>query len=802
MKRIFFLFSLLATLTGNSFAFATTPKPAAVKKPRTKFSDKRFAPVDAVINDYVAKQQIPGAVLLIGQKGKVIYRKAYGHRSLQPSLEPMTVNTIFDIASLTKSVATATSVMRMLELGQIRLNDPVSRYLPELGNNGKEEITIRQLLTHYSGLRPDLDLRQPWSGSDTAFRMIAAEKPVLPVGAQFLYSDINFEILGYLVERISNLSLDKYASVHIFKPLKMEHTSFLPPHTWTKDIAPTQFDENHVMLRGVVHDPTARRMGGVAGHAGLFSTAGDLSKLAQALLDGKNVLSRATIEKMTTPQQPPTSTNLRGLGWDIDTPFASNRGELLPVGSFGHTGFTGTSLWIDPLSKTYVILLTNSVHPNGPLPGGPTVALRTKIMTAVTAALKLDVNADGMKRLAMITGYNEAAVGSHRPVSRNGKVLNGIDMLEGSNFEQIRGKRELTKVGLLTNQTGIDIEGRRTIDVIATAPGIKLAALFSPEHGAVGALDTTDIGNSTDSVSGVPIYSVYGNTDAARRPPPDVLKKLDAIVVDIQDVGARFYTYETSVGYFLEAAANAGVEIFVLDRPNPIGGVIVQGPVSDIKESFTNFHPIPARHGMTMGELARMFDGERKLGAKLTVIPMQGWVRGDWFDSTGQLWVNPSPNMRNLDEATLYTGVALIEGTNVSVGRGTDTPFEVVGAPWMKAREFADYLNARQISGVRFVPITFSPKSSNYTDQKCNGVNVIVTDRYALDAPELGVELASAILKLYPKDYKPERMIQLMGNTEVYQAILAGNDPRRIADDWRDGLGQFQQVRSKYLIYK
>jgi uncharacterized protein YbbC (DUF1343 family)/CubicO group peptidase (beta-lactamase class C family) len=690
----------------------------------------------------------------------------------------------------------------MLELGQIRLNDPVARYLPELGNNGKEEITIRQLLTHYSGLRPDLDNRQPWTGSDTALRMIAGEKPVVPTGTQFLYSDINYEILGYLVERISKLSLDKYASVHVFQPLKMEHTTFLPPRTWTKDIAPTEFDENHVMLRGIVHDPTARRMGGIAGHAGVFSTAGDLAKFAQALLDGNKLLSRATIEKMTTPQQPPTSTNLRGLGWDIDSPFASNRGELLPVGSFGHTGFTGTSLWIDPLSKTYVILLTNSVHPNGPLPGAPTVALRTKVMTAVTAALKLDVDGDGMKKLATITGYNEAAAGSHRPVSRNGKVLNGIDVLEASNFEQLRGKRELTRVGLLTNHTGLDLDGRRTIDVIATAPGIKLAALFSPEHGVGGELDTTDVHNSTDSVTGLPIYSVYGNTDAARRPKPDALKNLDAIVIDIQDVGARFYTYESSMGYFLEAAANAGVEVFVLDRPNPISGVIVQGPVSDIKPSFVNYHPVPPRHGMTMGELAKMYNAERKIDAKLTVIPMQGWMRGDWFDATNQVWVNLSPNMRSLNEATLYTGVAMIEGTKISVGRGTDTPFEVVGAPWMKSREFADYMNARQISGVRFVPVTFTPKSSNYADQLCYGVNIIVTDRYALDAPELGVELASAVIKLYSKDYKPDRMIELVGNTAAFQAILAGNDPRRIADDWRDGLEQFQQVRSKYLIYK
>ncbi|MCU1285567.1 MAG: hypothetical protein JWO13_1917 [Acidobacteriales bacterium] len=806
MKRVFALVLGILLLAPQTFSLTAPAKPRTKTIKKDPLStDKRFKSTDAVIDDYVKKNLIPGAVLLVGQKGKILYRKAYGNRSLQPTVEPMTVDTIFDIASLTKCVATTTSVMRLLQLGQIRLNDPVSRYLPELGNNGKEDITIRQLMTHYSGLRPDLDLRQPWNGSDTAMRMIIAEKPTSPVGAQFVYSDINFEILGFLVERLSGLSLDKYSSVHVFQPLKMTRTSYLPPHDWIKNIAPTQFDEQHVMLRGIVHDPTARRMGGVAGHAGLFSTASDLSIFAQALLSGDKILSRAVIEKMSTPQTPPTSTSVRGLGWDIDTPFASNRGELLPIGSFGHTGFTGTSLWIDPFSKTYVILLTNSVHPNGPLPGGPTVALRTKVMTAITAALKLDVDLDSptMKKAASITGYNEAAVGSHRPVSRNGKVFNGIDMLESSNFEQIRNKRETTRIGLLTNQTGIALDGRRTIDVLANAPGVKLTAIFSPEHGAVGEQDTTDIKqNPADAKTSVPIYSVYGTGDASRRPSAEVLKTLDAVVIDIQDVGARFYTYETSMGYFLEAAASAGIEVYVLDRPNPIGGVLVQGPVANTEFSFVNYHAIPPRHGMTLGELARFYNTERKINAKLTVIPMQGWIRGDWFDATNEMWVNPSPNMRNLNEATLYTGVALVEGTNVSVGRGTDTPFEVVGAPWMKSRELADYLNGRQIAGVRFVPTTFTPASAVYAKQLCNGVNVIVTDRYALDAPELGVELASAFIKLYPKDYKPEKMIRLLSNTAAFQSLLSGTDPRRIADDWRDDLDQFMQLRSKYLIYK
>ncbi|PYJ27262.1 MAG: hypothetical protein DME89_09685, partial [Verrucomicrobia bacterium] len=292
-------------------------------------------------------------------------------------------------------------------------------------------------------------------------------------------------------------------------------------------------------------------------------------------------------------------------------------------------------------------------------------------------------------------------------------------------------------------------------------------------------------------------------TDAARRPSPDVLKQFDAIVVDIQDAGVRFYTYETTLGYFLEGAGKAGVEVFVLDRPDPITGSFVQGPMPDPgRESFVSYGAVPVRHGMTMGELAKMYNSERNISAKLTIIPIEGWMRGDWFDSTALGWVNPSPNLRSLTEATLYPGVALVEGTNVSVGRGTETPFELLGAPWIHGRELAQYLNAREISGVRFVPVSFTPNASNYAGQKCEGVNIVVVERNAFDAPELGIELASALHKLYPEQFHMERMIELLLNQRVYDALTQGVDPRRIAEDWREPLERFQEIRQKYLIYK
>jgi len=762
---------------------------------------ERFAPVDMVVRNAILQQLIPGAVVLVGHDGKVVYRKAFGSRSVDPVIEPMTVDTIFDMASLTKVMATTSSVMRLVQLGQIKLNDPVAKYIPEFAQNGKEDVTIRQLLTHYSGLRADLDLKPEWSGQEEGYRLANAEKLVTPPGSTFLYSDINFIVLGELVQRVSRLALNMYAESFVFSPLGMTTTRFLPPQSWFLRLAPTTKDERSgVMLRGVVHDPAARMMGGVAGHAGVFSTADDTARFAQALLNGGSpVWSRLIVEKMTTPQQPPNLTVLRGLGWDIDSPFSSNRGELLPVGSFGHTGFTGTSLWIDLTTDTYIVLLTNAVH----LKQGNVIALRTEVATAVTGALQLNVAESQKVRLARITGYNEAGAGSRRIVTRNGDVKTGVDMLEERNFDALKvAGVAKPRVGLVTNQTGVDSQGRRTIDVLAHAPQVQLTAIFSPEHGVQGTADTTDIANSKDSSTGVTVYSVYGDTDAKRRPSPDAIRNLDVLVFDIQDAGARFYTYEATLGYFLEAAAKAGKPIIVLDRPNPVNGAYVQGPVSDAgQESFMNYHNVAVRHGMTIGELAKLYNSERRINANLTVVPMKGWMRGDWFDSTGLEWVNPSPNLRNLEQATLYPGVALIEGTNVSVGRGTDTPFQVIGAPWIKSKQLAAYLNARLITGVRFVPAEFTPASSTYSGQLCGGVSIILTNRETLDAPEFGVELASALHKLYPQQFELAKMNVLLVNQAALQGLQNGEDPRRIAEDWRDGLDKFMQVRAKYLLY-
>ncbi|HEV2444534.1 MAG TPA: serine hydrolase domain-containing protein, partial [Candidatus Sulfopaludibacter sp.] len=376
------------------------------------------AAADRAIDEAIAQNRLPGAVLLVGHNGQVVYQKAYGHRALVPRQEAMTLDTVFDLASLTKVIATTSSMMKLFEQGRFRLNDKVTDYIPEF-QNGKSDITIRNLFTHFSGLRPDVPLEQPWSGYDTGIRLACTDPPAGPPGARFVYSDINFELLGEIVHRLSGQTLAEYARQNIFLPLGMKETMFQPPASLVPRIAPTEREpKDGLPLRGVVHDPTARRMGGIAGHAGLFSTAADLSRFAQMMLnggelEGVRVFDPLTAQKFTEPQSPPDQPILRGLGWDIDSPYSSNRGELFPIGSYGHTGFTGTSIWIDPSTKTYVILLANSVHPTL----RPAITpLRAKVATIAAAAV--GIREPGV----LLTGYNEVQIGPgyRREVGRNG----------------------------------------------------------------------------------------------------------------------------------------------------------------------------------------------------------------------------------------------------------------------------------------------------------------------------------------------------------------------------------------------
>src|SRR5918996_226184 len=382
-------------------AVASTRQPHA-QSSGTAESASRFAPIASIVNDAIGRHELPGAVVLVGRSDELLYHAAFGNRAVLPSIEPMTEDTIFDVASLTKVVATTTSVMQLVEQGRIRLNDTVAQFIPEFARHGKERITIRHLLTHTSGLRPDLDLAVEFEGADEAIRRAADETPTAAPGERFIYSDINFFLLGDIVRRVAGERLDRYAREHIFEPLGMAETAFLPPESWRPLVAPTERcrpltwpcaagDAAVPFLRGIVHDPTARRMGGVAGHAGLFSTASDLARFCRMLLAGgklgaTRILSPLTIERMTEPSTPAAMREVRGLGWDIETTYSANRGDLFSAGSFGHTGFTGTSLWMDPRTASYVIFLSNRVHPDGK---GDVTPLRGKVATVAAAAISM-----------------------------------------------------------------------------------------------------------------------------------------------------------------------------------------------------------------------------------------------------------------------------------------------------------------------------------------------------------------------------------------------------------------------------
>jgi uncharacterized protein YbbC (DUF1343 family)/CubicO group peptidase (beta-lactamase class C family) len=806
IKPIFIL-----VLAQSVWAQAPVARPESVS-----VSSERLAQMDGVIAEEIANKHLPGAVVLVGRKGRVVWRKSYGSRALEPTREAMTTDTIFDLASLTKIVATATSIMILVERGKVRLSDPVSVYIPELKGEGRERITIEQLLTHVSGYAPDFDLRDRWTGYDEAIKRLINEPLRNPPGTRFTYSDVGFIALGEVVARASGMPLDQFAQKNIFGPLRMTDTGFRPNVTLKARIAPTEKRraqlsylgdtsanvgaEGEVWLRGQVHDPTSYRMNGVAGHAGLFSTANDLAIYCQMILNrgsygGVRILAPLTVAEMTRPRVVSSGGATRGLGWDINTTFSTNRGDLFPLGSFGHTGFTGTSLWIDPASDMFVVFLSNRVHPDGKGDVGP---LRGRVASIVAGAVTDTVVVERAREQAG-KYYNEVVQSLEKFAARNEgtgstKVLTGIDVLERDNFKQLAGMR----IGLITNHTGRDREGRQTIDVLNKAQGVKLVALFSPEHGIRGIADEK-VSDSKDEATGLPIYSLYGET---RRPKPEQLKDLDALVFDIQDVGVRFYTYISTLGYILEEAAKVKLPVVVLDRPNPIGGVDVDGPIADgDKLSFISYHTIPTRHGLTIGELAQLFNRQRNIGADVRVIKLEGWQRSMWFDETNLTWVNPSPNMRSLTEATLYPGVGLLETTNVSVGRGTDTPFEIVGAPWMQGDKLADLLNQRGLEGVRFVPVRFTPNASVFKGEQCGGVNIVVTDRAAFRPLLTGIEIALALRKLYPNEWKVDSYLRLLANADTLERVKRGDSARDIVASWNNALQEFRKARAEILLY-
>jgi uncharacterized protein YbbC (DUF1343 family) len=746
--------------------------------------------LEAAAREAVEAAQTPGVVILVGQGERDLYRQAVGARALAPAREAMTLDTVFDVASLTKVVATVPAVLALWEDGRLDLDAPLGRYLPEYAGPEYAAVTIRRILTHAAGF-PDLPQREAVArGFPDAARALAAQGLRSAPGEAFRYSDTGFILLAEVVRRVSGEPLDRLVERRFYRPLGMRDTRFRPPAAWRSRIAPTE-RVNGLILRGVVHDANARLLGGVAGHAGLFSTADDLARFSRMLLDGGRARGRRylrpdTVRAMFEPHV--TGETTRALGWDIASPYSRALGSFFRPGSLGHTGFTGTALWLDPGTRSFVIILSNRVHPDGK---GDAVELRRRVSAAVGARLF------GGGEPPPVTLAAEALAPAAEPRGPGGgRTRSGLDQLVAQGFGPLAGRM----VGLVTNQTGVDAQGRRGIDLLAAAPGATLRALFSPEHGLQGQLDAT-VPHGRDAPSGLPVFSLYG---ATRRPTPEMLAGIDTLVFDIQDVGVRFYTYLATLLYVLEEAARHGIAVVVLDRPNPLTGRAVEGPVMDPDlRSFTAPHALPVRTGLTIGEFARLVVAEREIPVRLTVVPLDGWSRGLWYDETGLPWVNPSPNIRSPLQALLYAGLGLLEMTNLSVGRGTDTPFEVVGAPWITDPEaLAGAMNARGLPGARFEPASFMPQGSVYKGELLGGVRLRVTDREAIRPVTVALALARELMERYPARFRPEAIQTLLVSRATMWALLRLEPLERIRRRAEAEREQFLRRRAPHLLYR
>ena len=672
-------------------------------------SAERLARIDEAVLASIERKETPGAVVLVGRKGRVVYRKAFGDRAVAPKREPMTTDTIFDLASLTKIVATATSMMILVERGKVSLPDPVSLYIPEFGKNGKERITVEQLMTHRAGLPPDNEIADYVGVSINPLEKIYELQPSYEPGTRFVYSDVGFIVAAEIVRRVSGKPIDQFARENIFAPLRMKDTAYLPieqgperdglstsksqiSNLPTERIAPTETREGR-MMRGEVHDPRSYEMSGIAGHAGLFSTADDLAIFCRMILNkgeyGRRKNTRA-LHNRADDQRALASDFADArhrMGCEQFVLLKSRRHlsgrHIRPYGIYGHEFVarprkrnvrrdTDESRSPDRARRCYALAFVRRFN-------------RRRLDHR--AALRARYSIRSAAPVSYIEAPRAAISRSGPPAGLLHPVLTGIDVLERDGFKQLEGRR----IGLITNHTGRNRAGRSTIDVLAAAKNVKLVALFSPEHGLRG-IEDTNVNDARDEKTGLPVHSLYDKDK--RRPSAEMLKDIDTLVFDIQDIGARFYTYITTCGYAMEEAARNKIKFVVLDRPNPINGYEIEGPVADSELtaqpqfSFTSYHQIPVRYGMTIGELAMLFNRERNINADLTVIKMEGWRRADFFDGTS-LVVGESvaQHAKPRQRRCCIRASGLLETTNLSVGRGTDTPFEVIGAPWIDAAE-------------------------------------------------------------------------------------------------------------------
>ncbi len=678
------------------------------------------ARIRRALHDAVDQSHAPGAVLYIGDIEHEHFFEATGSRQRFPYDRPLRPDTLFDLASLTKVIATATAVMKLRDAGKFQLGDSIADHvpIPEF-----RSMTIENLLTHTSGLIAHKRYFETETTVDAMLARYAKEGIEAPPNTRHEYSDAGFILLGKLIELSARDTLDAYCMREIFEPLGMTRTAFRPPEAWRGNCAATEDDPwRGRMLVGEVHDENAAAVGGVSGQAGVFSTAEDIARFCRSLLRGE-VLPAATVDEMIRLDRMPIYP-WQGLAWEID-PWSSKKGGFLPSrAAFGHTGFTGTSLWIDRTSGLFVILLSNTVHPTRENRGSET--LRRVIHQAIAEEFF--------------------------PPTSN--THTGLDRLIRENYRAIENRQ----IALLTNHSAVDQRGKHILDSLVYAKNMTIKTIYTPEHGLRGEAEAGE--KVAGQVGPVPVVSLYGEK---KEPSREELKGVDLFLVDLQDVGARFYTYPATMRACLAACAAARVPVLVLDRPNPLGGVISEGPIALETTNLISAATVPCRHGMTLGELAMWFQQHdpKARGVNLSVNWLDNWPTVRLFSECALPWVPPSPNLPTPEIALLYSGMCLFEGTNLNEGRGTDTPFGIVGAPWLNAQAVVDRVAAADIAGVELEAVYYVPKSipgkaasPRYQDQSCQGIRVRVTHADSVRPFTVAVAMMVALRETHPNDFK------------------------------------------------
>jgi len=784
-----------------------SPSPPApvVRRPAVAVAaDRPAAAVEALLAGWVERGAFPGGVAAFGRRGGPTYVVPVGRLGREEGSPRVAAGTLYDLASLTKVLAATAMAMVLVDEGRLELDRPVRDLVPAFAGPGKDEVTVWHLLTHSSGLPAGAPLYRELRGREAFVEAIAGMELEYEPGSRSVYSDLGFILLGAALERAAGEPLESFVRRRVFAPLGMDGTTFLPGPELLPRIAPTEDDPwRGRVVRGEVHDENAWAMGGVAPHAGLFATAGDVARFARMALgggelDGRRIVSPETLERFTRRAGIPNSD--RAIGWDTKSAVGSSAGELFSPRSYGHLGFTGTSMWIDPEREVFAILLTNRVHPTRE--NAMIREVRPAFADAVAWALSEPADDAPASPERADTPSSRAASGARTERVASPPVVVGLERVARGEVAALAGKR----LGLLVHRASVTAAGEHAVDVLRRR-GLAVVRLFSPEHGLRGeAAAGEPVAGGVDGASGLPLVSLYG---AKTAPSPADLAGLDALVVDLQDAGVRFYTYAGTMLLALEAAAEAGVEVVVLDRPNPLGGERLAGPAAapraEVPASLVNTVPGPLVHGLTLGEIARLAAADLPRPLRLTVVPMEGWERWMTWADTGRPWVPPSPNLRSAEAALAYPGTALLEATNVSEGRGTESPFLLLGAPWLDP----DRLLGIAVPGFALEPAAFTPRGSvaaprpKHAGVPCRGVRVRVTDPAAAEPYRLGLELLARL------DADPDfewlddgrALTRLLGTPRVVAGLRAGTPVEGLLAADRLDHARWRRDRRPALLY-